>query len=316
MTVRMPHLLLLLAAPLVSVPVSAQPTCELPVSAYVTDGDGAPLDGSIDVELRFYTAAEPEALPVECRTIAEAAVEAGWLRVLLDACEAPPDGDCGVAPLNSVIRSAESLYVGLRVGEAESELAPRLVVGATPYAVRADDAGTLAGLRPEAFERAGALAEHAADADAHHPATSEGIDITPASVEVGGARFAEGVLDFGPDARDELTAAIVRTLTGGGEADALHTHAGGSGSAGGACYTAWGSGSCAEGWVEVYDGYGLAVEIGYTRNASGLYCIEDAAVTETGDSSIYYRLLGPSSSGPEGDYRPDAGELLCAVCCR
>ena len=85
-------LLMVLAAP-----AAAQPLCDLPVSAFLTDGDGVALTGDVDVELRFYVDDAPAALPVECRTLPTATLDGGWLRVSVDVCEAPAGGDCGSA---------------------------------------------------------------------------------------------------------------------------------------------------------------------------------------------------------------------------
>jgi hypothetical protein len=54
-----------------------------------------------------------------------------------------------------------------------------------------------------------------------------GQPITPSSVGISGTStsLAGGSLDLGPSTDDELTAAMVTTLTGGGTADALHSHA-------------------------------------------------------------------------------------------
>lgn len=295
--------------------VSGQPTCALPVSAYVTDGAGGALAGTTELELRFYTADAPDALPVECRRLRGVDIDGGWIRAIIDACETPAAGDCGVAPLDGLLADAEALFVGIVVGGGDEELSPRLRVGAAPYAIQAADSGTLDGLGPEAFEPSGAVADHAADPSAHHSVTSDGIDITPGSVAVGGSRFDDGTIDLGPAADDELTATMVQTLTGGGDADALHTHAGHDGGGGG-CFTRWGNSVCPDGWEQAYGGIGLAVEQNNTETIAAMYCIEDTAVTETPSIGRYFRLLGPAGPGVEGDYRPDAGELLCAVCCR
>ena len=45
-----------------------QSECTLPVSAYLADSAGVPLDGALAVELRFYLDGAPDSLPVECRT--------------------------------------------------------------------------------------------------------------------------------------------------------------------------------------------------------------------------------------------------------
>jgi hypothetical protein len=235
--------------------------------------------------------------------------------MVVDICSDPGPTDCGAAPLTDLIGSAETLAVGIVVDDAGTELVPRIQVGTAPYAVRSADSGTLDGLGPDAFERDGEIDAHSADSGRHHSATSDGIAITPVSVQVGTTRLDDGALDLGAEADDRLTAEIVQTLTGGGDADALHVHAAGGGT-GGSCYTSWGVPDCYEGWTEVYSGVGLTPDSSASRAISSLYCINDGAVTESSDVGVYYRLLGPVSTGPEGDYRPDAGELLCAVCCR
>ena len=295
--------------------VAAQPTCELPIYAFVTDDAGTGLAGTLDVELRFYTDAAGDAVPAECRTLTDVPVDDGWLRMMVDICGAPDPGDCGAAPLTELIEGSEMFAVGIVVGDSETELSPRIQVGTAPYAVRATDSAMLDGHSADAFERAGEVAAHAANAHSHHSATSDGIAITPSSVEVGATRLDEGRLDLGADADDELTAEIVQTLTGGGDADALHTHSG-SHAAGGSCYISWGEAVCFEGWTAVYSGIGLALDSNLSREAAALYCIRDTAVTESSDIGRYYRLLGPVSTDDEGDYRPDAGELFCSVCCR
>ena len=67
---------------------------------------------------------------------------------------------------------------------------------------------------------------HGNDADAHHSHTSDGLDITPASVTIQNSTtsLTEGSLNLGSGADDVLTTAMVQTLTGGGDADSLHTH--------------------------------------------------------------------------------------------
>lgn len=150
---------------------SAQSNCTLPLAAYLTDSDGTPLTGEVDVELRFYLDDTPDALPIECRSAA-ASVDDGWLRVLVDACELPAPGDCGVIALESVFEGADSVWLGVTVGVAAEELAPRQLVGAVPYAIRAssasraetaDDAGLLEGRTADEFASADDLAAHVAE---------------------------------------------------------------------------------------------------------------------------------------------------------
>ena len=300
-------------------PLIAQTLCDLPVSAFLTDAAGAPLDGSIDLELRFYLA-EDEPLPLECRSFADTPVESGWLRATVDACATPEPGDCGVNPIRTLLAGgADRVFVGIVVADG-TELLPRIAVGAVPYAIAAFDSQRLGGSGPDEFEAAGIasglLDTHVAEPSAHHPSDSAGIHIRPTSADVGDITIDGARVDFGPEVDDELTGEIVQTLTGGGEADALHTHASGSGDSGGGCYVAWGLTTCMEGWSAAYDGHSLALSSSYTREIAGLYCVEDTSVVESGGVSTWFRLLGPLSEGAEGDYQSPTGELPCAVCCR
>ena len=283
----------------------AQSLCSLPVSAYLTDATGAPLDGRLDVELQFYLDAVPDSTPTECRSFAAVPVSSGWLRVDVDACSDPAPDDCGTMALSEVLRGAATLWVAI-VADRE-ELGPRIPVGAVPYAVEASNAATLQGREPDAFEAAGSIDGHAARLEAHHSSTSDGIAITPASVEVGDTRIESGSVDFGPDASDALTAAIVETLTGGGEADALHTHSGTHGS-GGACYQVLGSTNCGEGFVLVSQGSMMLL-------SNSWECMDTSDMTPIGTEAD-----GPCWSfdnvGCTPDYwLLDATDLGCATCC-
>ncbi len=92
--------------------VAAQSTCTLPVAAYLTDGVGEPLSGDVDVELRFYTDDGPDALPIECRSTT-ATLDGGWIRLLIDACEPPEPGDCGLVSLQSVFDASDGVVSAL-----------------------------------------------------------------------------------------------------------------------------------------------------------------------------------------------------------
>ena len=143
----------------------AQSECTLPVAAYLTDADGAPIDGALEVELRFYVDGAPDALPVECRS-AEPIAEHGWIRLLVDACGPPPPGACGVSALNEVFAASDEVWVEIRVGDEPVDLAPRFVVGAVPYALRATtsaDAELLDGRSADEFALADDLAAHLAE---------------------------------------------------------------------------------------------------------------------------------------------------------
>ena len=353
----------------------AQSTCALPVDAWLGDLDGAPADGPVDVELRFYVSDHAEAPALDCRVINDVPVRDGWMRAMVDACGVPEPGDsgCGAAPLTDLFDTALAadgrLFMGVTIGDDVDELGPRVEVGAVPFSVRAGaalyadeageclslagfdpadylradadiDADTFAGRPVEDFELAGmaedlvddALALHAADPDAHHSATSDGLDITPASVTVGSTSITDGTVDLGDGADDALTAAMVETLTGGGNADALHTHAGSGG--GGACYTAWGRSSCLDGWAMAYSGYAVSHTATVFRSGSfggagagGPICIAAEGAdwyTENQLLGSYTNLLQRSAAmgsnrgstytaarAPEG-----LPGFVCAVCCR
>ena len=313
-----------LALPVLSLafgsPLLAQPTCELPIAGYLTDDAGAALAGTIDVELRFYADPAPDAPPVECRSFDEVEIDRGWMRLSVDACSDPPVGDCGIVPLTELFDGAPGLWVGVSV--AGVELDPRIPVGAVPFAVRSSDSDALQGRGPEAFEAAGSIVTHALDPDAHHSSTSDGVEITPSSVTVGDTSIGSGEVDLGPDVDDELTAAIVTTLTGGGEADALHGHAAGD-VTGGSCYIAHGTTACADGWTLIHAGYALE-SLSYDPDddvdgddsaavAVAPYCVDQAAVEITTSGSPMARALVTTGDNLAVTL---TGALRCAFCCR
>ncbi|MEC8423720.1 MAG: hypothetical protein VX000_08075, partial [Myxococcota bacterium] len=174
-------------------------------------------------------------------------------------------------------------------------------------------------------------ADHGADPDAHHSSTSDGIDITPASVTIQGTstQLTDGSIDLGSSADDALSASMVQTLTGGGSADALHSHAAVSGGGGG-CYVAWGTSTCGTGYTLMYAGYSYtAVENSYSTAGSGSYRLVDGAVGQTKcvDAAATLSGSGPTSGGSaSGRVAPiwAAGSSLsngyihtleCAMCC-
>lgn len=306
-------------AVLAALPARAQPVCDLPVSAYLTAADDTPLDGSVDVELQFYAEPGDAAPPAECRTFDGARVERGWLRLVVDACETPAPSDCGAVPLTSLFADADGLWVGVEVDGVAIE--PRIAIGSVPFAMRAGDAITLQGGGPDAFEPAGNLAAHADDPDAHHSSTSDGIAITPSSVRLGETLVEEGRVDFGAEVADELTSEIVATLTGGGDADALHSH-GGSHGAGGSCYVSWGTTTCGGDFTAMYSGVGLLMSqysdwggTGIGLSSTDLICVADAGIESyTGSSSIGVAQLLVARDGGERAL-PVGERLACAVCC-
>ena len=299
-----------------SAPLLAQPLCELPVSAYLTDSAGTPLDGLLDVELRFYLESGDEAPAAECRSFASVPVSDGWMRIPVDACSPPAADDCGALALADVLRGAGGLWVGVEFdGE---ELGPRHPIGAVPFAVQAADANTLQGSGPDAFEPTGAIADHAANPDAHHSSTSDGIHITPGSVTVGDTVVEDGEVDFGAAADDELTAEMVQTLTGGGDADALHMHPAGHGAGGGGCYIAWGTQTCGGDYSLMYAGTMLSsVSLWSSGVASNPLCVDDTAIESYPSTAGYMtRLMMTNGTGSSGEVPAlTTDRLLCAMCC-
>ena len=326
-TMAAKNFVLVLLALSISAPAAAQPLCELPVSAFLTDSDGAPLTGSVEVELRFYLEDLPASLPAECRSMPTVTLDGGWLRVSVDVCSPPDAGDCGAAAIRDLLDAegmGAGVWIGVVVGDGP-ELTPRFPLGAVPYALTAGDAELLAGNPAAAFERtgvaAGLLDTHVVNPDAHHPADSSGIAITPTSVTVGDTQLNDGELDLGPDANDRITAEIAETLTGGGEADALHVHAGGSGT-GGSCYTGWGETTCGDGFALMYAGTATFAAMVSTLQGYGAIgspiCVSSTQIASVGGGVSVWngiQLVGLSNSETRVD-TVDATAVTCAVCCQ
>jgi hypothetical protein len=70
-------------------------------------------------------------------------LDVGWLRFLVDACDPPEPDECGVVALSSLFELSDAVWVGIRVGDDEDELAPRQLPGAKFPATPGD----LGGLR-------------------------------------------------------------------------------------------------------------------------------------------------------------------------
>ncbi|MEC7947386.1 MAG: hypothetical protein VX265_07430 [Myxococcota bacterium] len=163
-------------------------------------------------------------------------------------------------------------------------------------------------------------ADHGADPDAHHSSTSDGIDITPASVTIQGTStsLTDGSIDLGSSADDALSASMVQTLTGGGSADALHSHAA-TGGGGGGCYTAWGTTSCLTGYSSAYAGTGIVqtfrfFERSYTLATGGVagpVCVADTALTATGTAGHF----AEETVAFGGDTEYSLSAIVCTLCC-
>jgi hypothetical protein len=162
-----------------------------------------------------------------------------------------------------------------------------------------------------------ACSGHASDVNAHHSSTSDNLALTPASVQVRGTstRLTDGQIDLGPGADDHFTANMVTTLTGGGDADALHQHAG---AGGGVCYNAVGTNNCAQGFDRVLSG-----EIVFSRlihasssldwttrdGISGKWACMTNPPTFRGDAIYAGFVNGRRAHNP-------ARAATCAICCK
>jgi hypothetical protein len=155
---------------------------------------------------------------------------------------------------------------------------------------------------------------HTSDPDAHHSSTSDGLNITPASVTIQSTMTAlnDGSLDLGAAVDDELTASMVQTLTGGGVADSLHNHtADGGSSSGGSCYTAMGTDSCGVNYTAMYTGMVVATTEG-TWGSAGHFCVQSDAVSYIGVTSYYDNVY---SVGTGDKYNAADSYIACAMCC-
>ena len=155
---------------------------------------------------------------------------------------------------------------------------------------------------------------HGDDPDAHHSHSSDGLDITPASVTIQNTStvLSDGNLDLGASSDDALTAAMVQTLTGGGDADSLHTHAASGG--GGACYTVYGTTNCGTGHTQIYEGNvwisGVANgSLNKIFNPSDPLCVDSSVVPTTNT----YQGHGYSMFVKGSKY---VTSLSCALCCQ
>jgi hypothetical protein len=189
--------------------------------------------------------------------------------------------------------------------------------------IRATDvASALAELETYLTELTARFDAHAADPDAHHPADSAGIAIRPTSVTVGASALTDGALKLGPGANDTLGAAQVATLTGGGNADMLHTHSAQSitGNVGGSCFTTWNTTSCPRGYASTYRGFATAMAPWDGSNYGGMgspICAKDMELNQS-NSTTSVRWVSPnplSAATQFGHAWNQSLKMPCAVCC-
>ncbi|MCB9740183.1 MAG: hypothetical protein H6747_13040 [Deltaproteobacteria bacterium] len=166
----------------------------------VTDTDGKPPAAATDVLVTFYDAVSGGAAVCASAKTQAAAGSGRFSITLPKACA-------------DAVHAKQNLWSEVAVGPAQTKL-PRQRIGAVPYALEAQGAVVAADVDCKGCV---GVAKMKFDAD----------------VDLGGKALKAGSVDFGPGAGDELDSAKVKTLTGGGNADALHTHAGlGSGGGG------------------------------------------------------------------------------------
>lgn len=130
--------LVLLALPLAT-PALAQAPEVIPYQGYLTDADGAPVDGSVRMTFRMY----------DSRDDANPAWEEVWGNVPVD------DGVFVVylgqnTPIVEGVNAGEIGYLGIEIGN-DGEAQPRQRVGSVPYALFARDSYYLRGQSPDSF---------------------------------------------------------------------------------------------------------------------------------------------------------------------
>ena len=90
---------------------------------------------------------------------------------------------------------------------------------------------------------------------------------------------------------------MVKTLSGGGQADALHSHAGQSSGGGitvtaaSSCYVAWGTKQCGQGFISMYEGKPVMannVNMGYS---AGMLCYDVNGLTVTTSTQSSFMLF-------------------------
>ena len=129
---------------------NAQPLCQLPFEAYLTDLDDQPIGGPVDVILNFYEGETAEtATFVDCRTFPAQESQNGWIRLEIDGCTAVDEGDCGVVSLGDYFAGAldggNNLFLGIQLDDTE-ELTPLIPIGAVPFALASGNSGSLGGI--------------------------------------------------------------------------------------------------------------------------------------------------------------------------
>ncbi|GEM_PF-1815918 len=177
-------------------------------SGVVTDTAGKPYTQAVDVKVAFFDKATGGSAKCTSSTV-KAQASTGRFSVVLPA-------DCAKA-----VMATTDLWVQAWVGPKNMAMA-RQHVGAVPYALTTDTAAIATKSLDVQCVGCVSVGELSIDKD---------LDLKGKGLKAGVVTATK--VDFGPGAKDELTAAQVKTLVGGGNADALHTHAGSGSSSGG-----------------------------------------------------------------------------------
>lgn len=137
--IRVRHLPLLLLALPFAAPAFAQAPEVVPYQGYLTDADGAPVDGNVRMTFRMYDNSA-DANPSWEETWANVPVEDGVFVVYLGQN----------TPIVAGVNAGETSYLGIEIAN-DGEAQPRQRVGSVPYALFARDSYYLRGQSPDAF---------------------------------------------------------------------------------------------------------------------------------------------------------------------
>ena len=105
---------------------------------------------------------------------------------------------------------------------------------------------------------------------------------------------------------------MVKTLTGGGNADALHTHTAQQATAGGSCYTAWGTNACGTGYRAMYQGKIIAILNTAYGQLTGPICVANTTDASSGTSNAF-NLMFNVNTNLQANFQNNTN--TCAQCC-
>lgn len=191
-------LFLLLSAPSLQ---AAEPPALVNYQGVLRDAEGLPISGTEDMSFTFFSAAvSGEEILIDRHTAATGApvtVDDGLFRVALGGGALADGSGPGVyTDLAAAFRDFGELWLAVEI--AGETLSPRIQILSAGYALNADH---LDGRNADFF-----------------------LDTSGSPQEKTGQIIASGGIDFGGGPSDDLTAADVKMLTSGANADALHVH--------------------------------------------------------------------------------------------